>query len=529
MDFKVFIPTAGKGTRLLGLSRHVNKALVDVNGRPSISYVIEKFDINTRFVIALGYKGNDVRDFLRIAYPERQFEFVTVDPYEGPESGLGYTLLECKEKLQLPFIFCSNDTIVKNEIILPDHNWAGYSDKFGTEEYRSLRVKDDHVTDICPKGAEGNVYPYIGLCGIYDYKEFWSSMESGVNFGSIATGESFGIKDLIVKGLKAYSFNWFDTGNINSLKDARNNIPQALPDANILAKEDESIWFCNNKVIKFHIDEEFIKNRVKRAKQLNPFVPKILDSGQHIYAYSLIEGELMSRNPTTIKFKSFLEQMFQFWGLGKRQEYDKENLKSLCIDFYKDKTYKRVTDFLELYEVHDGGGEINDIYVEEIFDLLESLDWELITEGFPCRFHGDLHLVNILVTEPTQNKFEFPLLDWRQDFGGDLEVGDLYYDLAKLNHGFIISHEIIKNNQFQYIKDQNGNVAFDFHRKESLFGCQEYLKTWTLENGFSWKKVELLTSLIFLNIASLHHYPYSNLLYYLGKYNLKKSIDLYEV
>ena len=96
MDFKVFIPTAGKGTRLLGLSKHFNKALVDVNGRPSISYIIEKFDITTRFVIALGHKGHDVRDFLRIAYPERQFEFVTVDPYEGPGSGLGFTLLECK-------------------------------------------------------------------------------------------------------------------------------------------------------------------------------------------------------------------------------------------------------------------------------------------------------------------------------------------------------------------------------------------------------------------------------------------------
>ena len=87
-----------------------------------------------------------------------------------------------------------------------------------------------------------------------------------------------------------------------------------------------------------------------------------------------------------------------------------------------------------------------------------------------------------------------------------------------------ITNNVVSDNIF-IEEDQNGNVTFDFHRKESLFGCQEYLKTWTVENGFSWKKVELLTSLIFLNIASLHHYPYSNLLYYLGKYNLKKAIE----
>ena len=41
--------------------------------------------------------------------------------------------------------------------------------------------------------------------------------------------------------------------------------------------------------------------------------------------------------------------------------------------------------------------------------------------------------------------------------------------------------------------------------------------------GYNVYKVKLLTSLIFLNIAPLHHYPYSKMLFYLGKemlYNL---------
>ena len=41
--YKVVIPSAGKGARLKDLSKHINKALVSVNQKPSISYVIEKF------------------------------------------------------------------------------------------------------------------------------------------------------------------------------------------------------------------------------------------------------------------------------------------------------------------------------------------------------------------------------------------------------------------------------------------------------------------------------------------------------
>ena len=40
--------------------------------------------------------------------------------------------------------------------------------------------------------------------------------------------------------------------------------------------------------------------------------------------------------------------------------------------------------------------------------------------------------------------------------------------------------------------------------------------------GYSLTKIRILTALIFLNIATLHHYPYSLLLYAVGKDMLKK-------
>ena len=71
--YKVVIPSAGKGTRLKDLSKHINKALVSVNQKPAISYVVEKFHEDIEIVIPLGFKGSDIRDFLEIAYPNRKF------------------------------------------------------------------------------------------------------------------------------------------------------------------------------------------------------------------------------------------------------------------------------------------------------------------------------------------------------------------------------------------------------------------------------------------------------------------------
>ena len=39
----------------------------------------------------------------------------------------------------------------------------------------------------------------------------------------------------------------------------------------------------NNQVIKFSNDKEFIKNRVKRSKELINFIPKITNYSSHMY------------------------------------------------------------------------------------------------------------------------------------------------------------------------------------------------------------------------------------------------------
>lgn len=45
------------------------------------------------------------------------------------------------------------------------------------------------------------------------------------------------------------------------------------------------------------------------------------------------------------------------------------------------------------------------------------------------------------------------------------------------------------------------------------------------KNGFDVNKVKILTALIFLNIAPLHHEPYCYALYALGKDMLFKAVN----
>ena len=514
MDYKVVIPTAGLGSRLKNLSKYINKSLVTVANKPVIAYIIEKFPKNIEIIIPLGYQKESVREFLTLSYPKRKFTFVDVDLYEGAGSGLGYTLLKCKEHLQCPFIFCSNDTIVSDDIPKPDSNWMGYAETEDNSQYRSIRVdKNDRVTEICSKGATGNVKPYIGLAGIKDYGLFWESMENGKNDGSIEVGESFGLKYLIEKDIKSIFFHWYDTGNVASLDQARTHfMNQNGP--NILEKDGEAIWFVGDSVIKFSIDKSFIDNRVKRAKILAPYVPEIINSTENMYQYIKVNGQIFSNDPKLPEFKYFLKWMDGFWKKKELNKTDMAVFRDVCIDFYKNKTYKRVKQYFSVFEQIDTEEIINGNQVPKLSTILDKVDWEYIAQGVPSRFHGDLHFENILVNEDCPQPFT--LLDWRQDFGGLLEYGDIYYDLAKLNHGLIISHELISKNLYNITHKLN-NVNYDFLRKQCLVDCENYLKIYSAEHGYDLKKVNIITALIFLNIAPLHHYPYTLLLFYLGK------------
>lgn len=521
MTYRVCIPTAGTGSRLGGLTKYVNKSLVSIANRPTLSHLIGQFPQDAEFVIALGHKGHLVREFLELAYPQGTFFFVNVDPFEGPGSGLGASLLACEQYLQQPFVFISCDTLVQEPIPNPDENWIAYAEASDLSRYRTVRVVHGLVDAICEKG-QGTTdahKPYIGLAGVNDFKAFWGALHADRPV-SIETGEAHGLRALLGKGIAAHRFTWFDTGNLGALERAREAFRE--PDApNILEKANEAIWFVDSQVIKFSDDEKFIANRVKRAEELKGFIPEVTGSRAHMYRYSMAEGRVLSKAVTLPIFDQLLEHSKAFWKPQNLDVVESKEFRAACSRFYRDKTLERVQLFYKTFDHGDGTEAINGRAMPTLHALLESVDWEWLANGLPGRFHGDFHFENILWDAGQQS---FIFLDWRQDFGGDLAVGDVYYDLAKLLHGLIISHDLIAKDLF-YVDWLRNEIRYDFHRKQSLVECERYFGAWLDKEGYDRKKVWVLTALVYLNIAALHHHPYSLLLFALGKTMLSQEFN----
>ncbi|MFQ5513199.1 MAG: phosphotransferase [Myxococcota bacterium] len=512
MSYRVCIPTAGLGSRLGAVAERRNKSLVSVANKPVLAHVVEQFPETARFVIALGFGGELVREFLEIAYPERAFDFVEIDRYEGPGAGLGYTILCCRPLLEEPFVFCSCDTITTDPIPVPDQNWMAYTKVEDLGAYRTLRIRGGRVEEICEKGVTGDdLRAYIGLAGISDHEAFWKAMEDGRRSGSIEVGESHGMRALLELGVHSFEFRWFDTGNPEALAETRASLSPARG-PNLLEKPAESIWFVGGNVIKYAEDTAFIANRVERARLLEGFCPTVEASTRHMYRYRWVEGKVLSELVTLPIFEELLRHSTKFW---RSIELDGDGMRRFheaCLAFYRDKTRQRVQLFLDRFGRTDREEQINGIRTPAVRELLQSLDWEWLVDGKPVRFHGDYHFENILLGDDGRLHF----LDWRQEFGGSLSVGDLYYDLAKLKHGLLVSHELVLARQFS-VQDGPEGVRFELLRRQILVECERRLERFLVESGLDAAKVDVLTALVFLNIAALHDHPYCQLLFHLGR------------
>ena len=510
MTYKVLIPTAGIGSRLQKETKNINKSLVLINNKPIISHIIEKFPLKTEIVIALGYEAEQVKQYLKLAHPKNKFKFVKISKYIGKGSGLGLSIYECKNLLQCPFIFFSCDTFIKDKKIpAPNRNWIGYSNTYNPKLYRTISFKNKKLIKIYNKNKKGGNFDYIGLAGIHDYKSFWEATDKSKN--NILNGEIVGLNKIQSKKIFTYKFKWNDCGSLEGLKKTRNQYAISNNKTIILPKEDEFIAFVNNRVIKFHNDRNFINKRVIRQKILKKFTPDIISRSKNFYVYKKIDAKLFSASNTKKNFFKLLKYLNIFWKVKKLKKIDSKNFYYSCKKFYKTKTSNRLSLFFKINKIQDKSKLINSIYVPHIKRLFQMIDWTYISKGIPSNFHGDLHFENILI-----NKKNIYLLDWRQDFADNLKYGDIYYDLAKLLHGMIVSHKIIYENKFQIIrKKKEITVKIKLNKNNKLL--IKIFKEWAFKNKYDFKKIRIICGLIYLNIAPLHHYPYSIFLFYLGK------------
>jgi choline kinase len=524
MTYKVFISSAGIGSRLKAHTSFRNKGLVTLGLKPAISLIIEKFNENIPIVIAVGYEKESLIEVILEMYPSREIEFINVDNFDGPNSGLGYSMLCCEQALQCPFIFIPNDTILATEQIDLNPNitgnWVGLfkndADVIDPSHYRCAETIDNSILSILPKGLNTeNIY--IGLCGINDYQDFWKAMRSSSN--AITEGESFGLNKLNNKK-SIYFKDWHDTGNLNTIQTAFEKFSSV--EHNILPKKEEAIWIFEDKCIKYHKDKAFIQERIKRMNFMpTELLPQIQSIGENFFSYKFCNGDLLARHTDTSIFKNFLDEMqTRLW---KNQSTNHDQAYETQEEFYRKKTVARVKLYLHRFDQVDNVNSINGNTVKPVKDILANFNWPEFYKGAVwTHFHGYLHGENIIF----DNVGKFKLLDWRQNFGnGNYEFGDVYYDLAKIMHGLIVRHSIVNEGRFSIDYKNTQTVNIDIDNTQSFFDLQAVFSSWLEDQGYSLSRVHLVTALIFINIAALHHYPYSKFIYLLGQLQLNKYLS----
>lgn len=526
IKYKVCILAAGVGDRMGNLTANINKAILPVNFKAVVSHVIEKFPKDIEIVIAVGYKKDIVKNYLLLAYPDRKFTFVEIDRYSGPNTGPGYSLLKCKDYLQLPFIFIAADTIVLEEIPIPDYNWFGIAPVKDPDQYCTVRIKNNLIYHLDVKVRNNNRFAFIGLAGIRDYIDFFKAL--GEN-NRIVKGELQvidGFEGLIEKGLVPVGFTWFDTGTLKKYQDTNKHFSSDNQKFDF-SKSNEFLYFVGDKVIKFFADENIAQKRYMRASEpLKGLTPKIEDYRGQFYSYRKVSGQVLYDVLNLNTIRGFLRWAHvHLWKKILLTKKEEKEFYDACRKFYLDKTKDRLKMFnANKNELHNTK-QINDITVPFLDDLLARIDWDYLSHGFPSNFHGDLQFDNILVSTNADghSKNAFVLLDWRQDFGGLTNVGDLYYDLAKLYGGILLPYNLIKEGMFSFEADEK-SVHYTYFTKHNLFEAKEEFERFVSENGFDLRKIKILTSLIFLNMSPLHAPDFDSLLYHLGRYMLHNAL-----
>ena len=508
VEYKVLLTTSGLGSRLGNLTKFTNKSLVRVGDKPVISHIIETYPKNIEFVVTLGHYGSHVKQYLTLAHSDRNITFVEVDNYMGEGSSLLYSISLCEEHLQCPFVFHACDTLLpKNYIAEVDFtsNWSVGGVGNNSQSYRTLNCLNKKISSINEKGEQNFDYVYVGVSGFYDYKVFWNNCKN-----IIKTVNTRDLSDChVIRKMNNFSVisidDWYDIGNIDALKRTRSKIKGTIQ---VLDKEDENIFVLNDFVIKFFHNKKICYDRVLRSTSLGGLTPKLLDSTENFYKYEYVVADLLSDVVNRIKFSELLQWAKENLWVSKKQENFYDN----ALSFYKDKTLLRIEKFLDKHNLLDEVNYINGVEVPKIKDLMTQINFEDIIGKEPTGFHGDFILDNILTSDT------FTLIDWRQDFNGIIESGDMNYDLAKLNHNLVLNHDMLYHDYFD-IHFSEG-ITCDVHVKKSLIDCKSILKEFCEENDINFNSIEILTALIWINMSPLHEHPLDMFLYYFGKYNL---------
>ena len=504
MNDTVIIPTVGLGFRLGQYTSKINKALLPFGDRPILSHIIELFPNDTHFLIPVGYLAQQVIDFCTLAYHDRDITFVHVDDWTSKKSGTAYSLLHCKPHIVGPFWYIPCDTYMDKAPLVPEEDCYFIKTVTGelADRYTTFEVTDDRIDRVHFKEpiADSMVSAYSGVAFISKWQEFFERLENldGIEFIHIIEAGT------LVKELPS----WLDIGSL----DLYENIMLTRQKFDF-SKPNELTYICNDRVIKWWLDESIAKKKYEKILANLSVYPDNCKYQNNWLAYDFFPGKTMYQHGDPNSFPNLLSWLHEkVWIRGD------SDISDHSLKFYRDKSISRIDQFRTSHPDRILAPVVNGVKVDE--SIIDQIDWDLLIDtNLPGLMHGDLQFDNIII----DSAGNFTLIDWRHEFAGLVDSGDIYYDLAKLAGGLLINYSLIKQNSFS-VRISDDDVIIDVPSVEHLERYQLSLVKYIKDNGLDHRKVQLLIPIIFLNMSPLHAAPFDLLLWYLGLKMLHETI-----
>ena len=498
---EVLISTAGIGSRMKKISSSLHKGLLPYQDKPILYHLIASIPDHLRIGLILGYKSDQIRDFIELVFPERDFTFIQVDDWTSKDSGTSPSLKSAQDFVESEFWYFPCDGVYSNMDFLEqspgeDVFVVSEVDSSKTDHYLTFDIYENRIqkTYFKQPGRE-NVFAFTGAMRIADKSIFFRKLDDTDSVEFVSVIENGALTDL--------SKYWVDLGNVESYGEATREVVFDF------SKPDEFVYQLDGKILKWWADPSIAEMKLTKP-HLKPiaFPKDVISQGQFL-RYDLETGSPLYEEIDPEKFEHFLD-----WLEAEVWTPVSINIATNVRDFYKVKTLDRIEKLgsRKLTTAYNPK-YVNGVKVRNWEYYLGNINWSLLLNERRATFiHGDLQFDNVIFDSLRQ---KFTLIDWRHDFAGLRAYGDIYYDFAKMLGGIHLNYQLIKNGNLDFeCINERVEITIPSASRETELASILYNRA--LSMNLDLDKIRLLVPLIYWNMAPLHNEPFASICWSMG-------------
>jgi len=440
MLINLVIPAAGAATRLRPLSSYTSKAMVRVNGKPCIDYILEHANrmTNVAQVVIVDGKYDDIREYCEVRHPT--VNFIKQESLDGPYDAIRVGIGALNDP-SLPLVVWLGDAIILENNM-----------KLGTDLLLCKEVEDHHNwcmwtgADFYDKPAH-TIPGGVALVGLYSFADGLRAKDS-FTYGS----ESYDISDGLIDYSngrsdlfkKVMTNKWYDIGDLPTyyktcaellnLKARAFHSIEYDPELSVIRKRPD---FHNEMSVKTIQNEKAWYARLSSEQSM--FVPRVLPHKTDlILSYesgTLLSDLMLYENLRESTWEYIIDKVFyiktKYFNAASENETFVEKFSNAARAMWIEKTKERLKQ--------------NTMFDDRQKGKLMQMSADIFAITRPIEgMHGDLHFGNILYNQQTdQMKFIDPRGRYENWPG---TYGDNIYDFAKLAHDLYHGYSALVSN-----------------------------------------------------------------------------------